>query len=106
MRRYLLVVLAFALVATVVAGCAQSGTDAAGQGDPETSTGQPGGDGLHSTVPDVVGLSVDEATTALEDAGYEAAVTPEGATGEVTGQEPVAGFSAPRGEQVELTVEE
>lgn len=94
MRRQLMLAIVALAVATSLAGCAQAD-------DPGS------GDGLHSTVPDVTGMTVEEATDELESAGYSVgAVKPEGATGEVARQQPRAGYSAPRGEVVDLTVAE
>lgn len=67
------------------------------------------GDGLHSIVPDVVGLDEAEATAALEDAGYVVGeVTTETSdsseTGTVISQEPIASTSAPRDSEVDLVV--
>lgn len=74
-----------------MAGCAQADSDPAQ------------GDGLHASVPNVIGMTVDDATEELESAGYEVGqVRPEGADGEVLEQEPPAGYSAPRGAEVDL----
>ena len=95
MRRSIGLSLVVALVALVLVGCGQSARDAEE------------GDGLHSTVPAVVGMNVFDAREELERAGYELGeVTPSGARGEVISQSPTAGYSAPRGEAVDLVVGE
>jgi beta-lactam-binding protein with PASTA domain len=73
------------------------------------SSGSGEGDGLHSIVPDVVGLDETEATAALEDAGYVVGgVTTEASDssepGTVISQEPIASTSAPRDSEVDLVV--
>ncbi|MFD9767222.1 Stk1 family PASTA domain-containing Ser/Thr kinase [[Kitasatospora] papulosa] len=60
-------------------------------------------------VPDVTGLSVDEATAALDEAGLKAEVLPERvnsaeAQGEIARQTPGSGAEAAEGDTVELTV--
>jgi beta-lactam-binding protein with PASTA domain len=67
------------------------------------------GDGLHSIVPDVVGLEESEAAAALEEAGYVIGeVTTEASDsseqGTVISQEPIASTSAPRDSEVDLVV--
>lgn len=91
------VAIALALVMSVMAlaGCTNN------EG-PETGTP---GDGLHAIVPDVVGMTVDEATAELENAGFEVGeVIPEGAEGTVVEQDPPGNYSAPQGDPVDLTV--
>ncbi len=94
MRRAILLVMV-TLALAIFAGCAPTGT----------SDGT--GDGLHSIVPDVTGMTLAVATTTLADAGY--------VVGEVTGdtsdasalvveQSPVASTSLPRDGAVDLTV--
>ena len=73
------------------------------------SSGSGEGDGLHSIVPDVVGLTETEATAALEEAGYVVGdVTTEASDssepGTVISQEPIASTSAPRDSEVDLVV--
>ena len=84
------------LVAIVASGCSAS----------DEANG-PEGDGLHSTVPNVIGLAVFDASQALEDAGYASpaltGVASDEPSGTVIDQDPVAGTSLPRGGIVELT---
>lgn len=93
------VFVALALAAVlVVAGCT-------------SGSGSEGGDGLHSTVPNVIGQPQAEAQTTLQDAGYTVGdVTTKPSTasepGVVLTQEPVAGTSVPRGGEVSLVVAE
>lgn len=75
---------------------------------PETS-GTNGGDGLHSIVPDVVGLDEADAATALAEAGYtvgEISTDPsaDAEPGTVIEQTPIASTSAPRDSAVDLVV--
>ena len=67
--------------------------------------GEPGGDGLHSTVPKVTGQTLAEATAQIQDAGYAlGSVNPKGAEGSdiVTVQDPAAGTSLARGGEVDV----
>jgi beta-lactam-binding protein with PASTA domain len=87
--------IALALAAVVLAGCAPSG--------------EPGSDGLHSTVPAVAGMSLDEARVKLLDAGYKVGeVSPKrpAPMGVVSAQDPVAGTALPRGGKVDLVVDD
>lgn len=65
------------------------------------------GDGLHSTVPNVVGMTVFDASQVLEESGYDppalTGVSSEEPSGTVVDQDPVAGTSLARGGIVELT---
>ncbi len=68
-----------------------------------------GEDGLHSIVPDVVGMDEAEAESALEEAGYVVGtVTTEDSDsadpGTVVSQDPIASTSAPRESEVDLVV--
>ena len=92
----LVVVGAALMVAILAAACAAS--DGAEEGS---------GDGLHSTVPNVVGMTAFDASQALEEAGYDSpaltGVPSEEPSGTVIEQDPVAGTSLARGGIVELT---
>lgn len=88
------------LIGIVVLGLSACGPGAGG-GDPS--------DGLHSIVPDVVGLDDADARATLEDAGYVVgAVTEEPsdvvAPGAVISQSPIANISAPRDSAVDLVI--
>lgn len=87
------------LLATVLlVGCAGTSNGPAGSN---------GDDGLHTIVPDVVGTSVDVARDTLEQAGFAVGeIFPEDADGIVVEQDPPAGYSAPQGETIDLTVTE
>ena len=94
MRRFATpVVLAIALVLAI--GCSPQGT----------SDG--GGDGLHSVVPSVTGLSLSAAEMTLDDAGYVIGTVggdvddPEAV---VVEQSPIASTSLPWGGEVDLVV--
>ena len=94
MRRFAApVVLAIALVLAI--GCSPQGT----------SDG--GGDGLHSVVPSVTGLSLSSAEITLDDAGYIVG-TIEGDIDDpdavVIEQTPIASTSLPWGGEVDLVV--
>lgn len=63
------------------------------------------GDGLHAVVPNVQGMSVENATNVIHDAGYEVgSVAPAGvkSTAFVAVQDPVAGTALPRGSEIDL----
>ena len=93
-------VLAFTLLlsALLVVGCAGASNDPAGSN---------GEGGLHSIVPNVVGMGADEAGDNLEAAGFVVGdIVPEGADGAVVEQDPPAGYSAPKGDAIDLTVTE
>jgi beta-lactam-binding protein with PASTA domain len=93
--RSLALVLALVVLIGLASGCAP--------------TGEPSGDGLHSTVPAVVGKPLQEARGELLDAGYEIGeITPRraAASGVVSAQDPLAGVSAPRGTEIDLVVED
>lgn len=69
------------------------------------------GDGLHKTAPGVVGLTVEQATTQIEEAGYEVGTvksqaSQEATPGSVIAQDPVEGTSVPRGEPINLITAE
>jgi beta-lactam-binding protein with PASTA domain len=68
-----------------------------------------GADGLHSVVPDVVGLAEADARATIADAGYAVgeviAETSEALpAGTIVSQDPIANVSAPRGSEVDLVV--
>lgn len=66
------------------------------------------GEGLHATVPSVVGMELPEAESALEEAGYAVGEVVPGeadASATVATQEPVAGTSVARGGKVDLTLQ-
>lgn len=93
----LMPILLVALLALTLSACAPQ------------STGSGEGDGLHSIVPDVVGLDETDATSALEEAGYvvgevvtEASADAE--PGTVISQDPIASTSAPRESEVDLVI--
>jgi len=68
-----------------------------------------GSDGLHSTIPALVGKPLAEAKADVRAAGYDVGeVTPARASqsGQVSRQDPVAGTSAARGTKVNLVVED
>ncbi len=72
-------------------------------------TGSGESDGLHVTVPGVVGLEETDARSVLEEAGYvvgEVAVesAPDAEPGTVIEQSPIAAVSAPRGSSVDLVI--
>lgn len=93
MRRYIALAMIVGLLAAMLTGCSQA-KDEAGSGD-----------GLHLTVPDLVGMTAAEAAREIERAGYEVGeISPEGGDGEVIEQQPPAGYSAPRGGEVDITV--
>lgn len=74
-------------------------------GNPETT----GSDGLHSTIPPLVGMTLEEARIELREAGYEVGeVTPQrpAPEGAVSQQDPIAGTSAARGTKVNLTIDD
>lgn len=85
------------LLMIIVVGCSA----------PSSETVEPPGDGLHSTVPDVVGMAVSDAAQTLEDAGYASPVLTgapsDEPSGTVVGQDPIAGTSLAREGVVELT---
>jgi len=92
----LLIALLIVLLALVPAACAPQSS---GSGD----------DGLHSVVPDVVGLDEAAARSELEAAGYavgEVTTEPSDAAdpGTVISQDPIANTSAPRESEVDLVV--
>lgn len=95
MRR-IVVLLALILVVGSAAGCAPA------------STSDGTGDGLHSIVPDVRGLTLGDATSAIEEAGYVVGdVSGDGADDPlavVVEQSPVASTSLPREAPVDLVV--
>ena len=100
MSRLALLALLVALIAVVSTGCATA---------PDSA--EPGDDGLHSIVPDVVGMEESEAAQVLQDAGYqvgEIVLRPgEGADpGTVVEQDPIPSTSAPRDSAVDLVVAE
>ncbi len=100
MNRLLVAITLIAALALLPLGCAS-----------ETPDAEPGSDGLHSIVPDVVGLTEDEATIALDDAGYQVGevtfeAIEDAAAGTVARQEPIPSTSAPRDSTVDLVIAE
>lgn len=94
MKRLALVI-ALSVVLLVSVACATTGT---GQGD-----------GLHSTIPDIVGLEQTQAEGQLSAKGYTLGDITKGpadggAFATITKQDPIAGTSAPRGTKVNVTV--
>lgn len=94
MRR-LVLILAVSLLVVSMTSCASSGSGEE--------------DGLHSTVPDVVGLDEAAARTELEEAGYTVGgVSTESATdakpGTVVKQDPIASTSLPREAEVDIVI--
>jgi beta-lactam-binding protein with PASTA domain len=91
----LVIVLSLLLSVVSVAACA-----------PESSgTGE--GDGLHSIVPDVVGLDETEARSEIEDAGYTVGrvtteAEPAAEPGTVVKQDPIASTSLPLEAEVNI----
>lgn len=75
---------------------------------PESSgTGE--GDGLHSIVPDVVGMDEAGARGEIEDAGYavgsvSTVAEPEAEPGTVVEQDPIASTSLPREAEVDIVI--
>jgi len=89
------------LVSALLIGLVGCGANASTDGEPE---------GLHATVPNVVGLTIDDAEEALTQAGYVVGQVLENASGSaaegtVTSQSPVGGTSLPRDSEVDLTIE-
>lgn len=94
--RFALLMLLFAVV--LATGCSGAVGDRGGTGD-----------GLHKTVPRVVGMTQADASSEIMGAGYEVGSVSEkqdaGAEkGTVVSQEPIAGTSLARGSEVNLVV--
>jgi hypothetical protein len=95
-RKFVLVVVVL-LLAAFATGCSESAN----------GPGNAPGNGLHSIVPSVVDLPLGEAALELEEAGFTVGdIIPDGAQGTVVEQDPPAGYSAPKGDPVDLTVTE
>ncbi len=83
------------VIAVLAVGCAPQGTN------------DGGGDGLHSIVPSVTGMTISEAEATLDDAGYVIG-TIEGDIDDpeavVIDQSPIASTSHPWGAEVDIAV--
>ncbi|WP_254630213.1 Ltp family lipoprotein [Cellulomonas sp. GbtcB1] len=96
---------ATALVAVAITGMLLAGCDAAETGAADVKTPKPQATEVvdsRAEVPDVVGMTLDEASAALEAGGFT--VETVGAAGEVESQAPSAGIKVEPGTSVVITV--
>ncbi|MBI5231041.1 MAG: PASTA domain-containing protein [Coriobacteriales bacterium] len=96
MRRLIALLVMLALAAAFAAGCGARGQE-------------PGASGLHSSVPNLVGMQQDAARSKVEEAGYvvgsvTATNAPDAEPGTVVEQSPLKGTSAPRETAVNIVI--